>query len=176
MAFNDTLFQLGMDLTRSSTAQKEDHARVSSEEGASPRSTTLAGSPLFIDLHGAKRLDDAMSVERSLTRAVESLGMRLKGVRISRNSGSDVSGLAELATGRVTLSACARSGFAAIDAQGCAGLKPEAALIALANAFGAREAVIRKARKTAAIPFVVPGARSEAARKTAKPRRQAKAA
>src|SRR5262249_43943078 len=28
MAFNDTLFQLGMDLTRSSTAQEEDHRRV----------------------------------------------------------------------------------------------------------------------------------------------------
>ena len=28
MAFNDTLFQLGMDLTRSSTAQKEDHSRA----------------------------------------------------------------------------------------------------------------------------------------------------
>ena len=27
MAFNDTLFQLGMDLTRSSTAQKEDHGQ-----------------------------------------------------------------------------------------------------------------------------------------------------
>ena len=25
MAYDDTLFQLGMDLTRSSTAQKEDH-------------------------------------------------------------------------------------------------------------------------------------------------------
>ncbi len=28
MAFNDALFQLGMDLTRSSTAQKEDHGKV----------------------------------------------------------------------------------------------------------------------------------------------------
>ena len=28
MAFNDTLFQLGMDLTRSSTAQEEDHSRA----------------------------------------------------------------------------------------------------------------------------------------------------
>jgi len=28
MAYNDALFQLGMDLTRSSTAQKEDHGKV----------------------------------------------------------------------------------------------------------------------------------------------------
>ena len=72
MAFNDTLFQLGMDLTRSSTAQKEDHgepARVISRsvvsEPAADRSEGTdgykdrgaggnSGSHLIIDLFGAK--------------------------------------------------------------------------------------------------------------------------
>ncbi|MGQ0455490.1 MAG: S-adenosylmethionine decarboxylase family protein [Hyphomicrobium sp.] len=138
-------------------------------------SNTIAGSPLFIDLHGAKRLDDAKSAERAMKRAIESLGLKLEAVRLDRVAGGGVSGVAVLATGRLSLQACSRSGFAAIDAQGCAGLKPEAALIALANAFEAREAVIQKARRspTIALPTLrlVPKAR-----RTARTKAQAKAA
>ncbi len=86
MAFNDTLFQLGMDLTRSSTAQKEDHscaefnAQVADPE-TSPiveQSVSTAGTTIFIDLHGAKRLDDVKSAERATRRAVETLGLKLE--------------------------------------------------------------------------------------------------
>jgi S-adenosylmethionine decarboxylase len=183
MAFNDTLFQLGMDLTRSSTAQKEDHSCVEFDaeeadrhgDAAVPKSSTLAGSPLFIDLHGAKRLDDAKSAERAIKHAVESLGLRLKTVHVSRSAGRGVSGEAELSTGRLSLQACTRTGVAAIDAHGCAGLKPEAALIALANAFEAREAVIQKSRR-AAVKIVTLRTAPKVARKTAKQQSQAKAA
>ncbi len=71
MAFNDTLFQLGMDLTRSSTAQKEDHSydvasveSVESVEVSASNGSRLEGRNLYIDLHGAQRLSDAKSAER----------------------------------------------------------------------------------------------------------------
>ncbi len=183
MAFNDTLFQLGMDLTRSSTAQKEDHARVAAfndeveDRFAGPidHSISSAGTSVFIDLHGAKRLDDAKSVERAIKRAVECLGLKLKAVRSDR-SGGRVSGIATLSNGRVAFQACSRSGFAAIDATGCAGLKPEAALIALANAFEAREAVIKRMRKTAPIALAPPRVSVKPSRKATVSRIHAKAA
>ena len=103
MAFNDTLFQLGMDLTRSSTAQKEDHSRAEfSAEVQDPvtspveQSTSTAGTTIFIDLHGAKRLDDIKSAERATRRAVETLGLKLKSLHLDRVAGGGVSGVAVL--------------------------------------------------------------------------------
>jgi S-adenosylmethionine decarboxylase len=184
MAFNDTLFQLGMDLTRSSTAQEEDHSRaafITEVEDSRPspiteRSVTSAGTTIFIDLHGAKRLDDVKSAERATKRAVESLGLKLKSLHLDRVAGGGVSGVAVLGSGQLSLQACSRSGFAAVDARGCAGLKPASALLALADAFGAREAVIRRTRTASevAVPAlrVVPKAPRRAQRQKA----QAKAA
>src|SRR6185437_5438201 len=154
MAFNDTLFQLGMDLTRSSTAQKEDHscaefnAQVADPE-TSPiveQSVSTAGTTIFIDLHGAKRLDDVKSAERATRRAVESMGLKLKSLHLDRVAGGGVAGVAVLGSGHLALQACSRTGFAAVDVRGCPGLKPAVALIALADAFGAREAVIQRKR------------------------------
>ena len=102
MAFNDTLFQLGMDLTRSSTAQKEDHSRAEfNAEVADPETSSIveqsvstAGTTIFIDLHGAKRLDDVKSAERATKRAVETLGLKLKSLHLDRVAGGGVSGVA----------------------------------------------------------------------------------
>ena len=90
MAYQDALFQLGMDLTRSSTAQKEDHvatARVArtsrpvhrthedrTEDLTKRESVRPAGRHLLIDLHDANRLDDASHVERTLERCIEVVG------------------------------------------------------------------------------------------------------
>ena len=69
MAYDDTLFQLGMDLTRSSTAQKEDFGKApGAQNGEQVRGSRedrkdyfierdgvrFAGSHLIIDLFGAK--------------------------------------------------------------------------------------------------------------------------
>jgi S-adenosylmethionine decarboxylase len=184
MAFNDTLFQLGMDLTRSSTAQKEDHAhaafnaevRNSEESSHVEPSVTSAGSTISIDLHGAKRLDDLKSAERATKRAVESMGLKLKSLHLDRVAGGGVAGVAVLGSGHLALQACSRTGFAAVDARGCPGLKPAAALIALADAFGAREAVIqrKRARPEVSLPAlrIVP----KAARRAQRQKVQAKAA
>ena len=110
------------------------------------QSVNTAGTTIFIDLHGAKRLDDVKSAERATKRAVESLGLKLKSLHLDRVAGGGVSGVAVLGSGHLSLQACSRTGFAAVDARGCAGLKPEVALLALANAFEAREAVIRRKR------------------------------
>jgi len=184
MAFNDTLFQLGMDLTRSSTAQEEDFSRAAfnTEAQDSTRSPTAehsvnsAGTTIFIDLHGAQRLDDVKSAERATKRAVESLGLKLKSLHLDRVAGGGVSGVAVLSSGHLSLQACSRTGFAAVDARGCAGLKPSSALLALAQAFGAREAVIR--RKRTVTDLTVPALRvvPEATRKAPRQKAQAKKA
>jgi S-adenosylmethionine decarboxylase len=104
MAYTDTLFQLGMDLTRSSTAQKEDHGdtahvahsnvSVRKHQDGSVRphkvpvrpqddrkdffierdGVRFAGNHLIIDLFGARRLDDLKHVEHTLKRCVEAAG------------------------------------------------------------------------------------------------------
>jgi len=184
MAYQDTLFQLGMDLTRSSTAQKEDHARAAfhahvTKPESSPaveNSGNTAGTTIFIDLHGAKRLDDLRSAERATKRAVEGLGLKLKSMHLNRVAGGGVSGVAVLSSGQLSMQACSRTGFAAIDARGCSGLKPEAALLALADAFEAREAVIRRKRAPAALAVPALSVVPKAPRKASRPRVQAKAA
>jgi S-adenosylmethionine decarboxylase len=184
MAFNDTLFQLGMDLTRSSTAQEEDYSRAAfnaevDDSVTSPeveQRVSSAGTTIFIDLHGAKRLDDLRSAERATKRAVESLGLKLQSLHLDRVAGGGVSGVAVLGSGHLSLQACSRTGFAAVDASGCDGLTPSAALLALANAFEAREAVIQ--RKRTACDVAVPALRvvRPAPRKAQRQRAHAKAA
>ena len=84
MAYTDALFQLGMDLTRSSTAQKEDHGQ--SAHGAHDDRKDYfierdghryAGTHLIIDLFGAKRLDDLKHIKETLKRCVEVAGATL---------------------------------------------------------------------------------------------------
>lgn len=185
MAFNDTLFQLGMDLTRSSTAQEEDISCVESDadtvdrtrDAASAKRTPSAGSStLSIDLHGAKRIGDIKSIERSLKRAAESLNLKLKGIRLDQLVGGGVSGVATLTAGSISLQTCARSGHVTLDARGCVDLKPELAVIALANAFEAREAVIQKARRSNAIALSTLRIAPDIARVMSKLRTEAKAA
>ncbi len=185
MAYQDALFQLGMDLTRSSTAQKEDYSRAEFNDEAedsmvSPEAEqsvlSSAGTTIFIDLHGAKRLDDVRSAERAMKRAVETLGLKLKSLHLNRVAGGGVAGVAVLSSGHLSVQACSRARFAAIDARGCDGLAPEAALLALAGAFEAREGVIQKVRK--ASPVALPALRivPKPSRKTAKASAEAKAA
>ncbi len=154
MAFNDTLFQLGMDLTRSSTAQKEDHvhdvASVACDVSVEELARNEIGSTrrhLFIDLHGCGRLTDAKTAERALKLALSDLGKPVHSVSVNRVAGStSLSGTAELSTGQLVFRGNAATGLVTIDVRGCSHLDSHAALFALADAFGAREAVIQKTR------------------------------
>jgi S-adenosylmethionine decarboxylase len=139
MAFNDTLFQLGMDLTRSSPAHEEDIVAGSAcvESGdqeiffAERDSVRFAGSHLIVDLIGAKRIEDLKHVEQTVRRCVRSAGSSLVSAQLSRSSGRGV------ASFDVFMSNDA-------DAYGAVDL--------LRTAFGAREAVLKAHKPCEALP------------------------
>ena len=187
MAFNDTLFQLGMDLTRSSTAQKEDHSydvasveRLESVEVSASSGSRLEGRNLYIDLHGAQRLSDAKSAERSLKAGLSELGKPVTSLRVSRLADGTLSGVATLECGHLSIHANPATGFVAVDVRGCSTLDPHAAMFALADAFGAREAAIQKSRCSDVVflPAAAIAAKfvAKKPRKTVRARSQARAA
>ncbi|MEQ1717584.1 MAG: S-adenosylmethionine decarboxylase [Hyphomicrobium sp.] len=170
-----------MDLTRSSTAQKEDHsyddacvAEGEPEMAQSSNVSRFEGRNLFIDMHGALRLTDAKSAERALKTGLDKLGKAPASVRISRLADGTLSGVAMLDGGHLSIKANPKSGFVAIDVAGCAGLDTHAALFALSDAFGAREAAIQKARCSDVV--FLPAARQPVKSKTIRAKAQAKAA
>ena len=138
MAFNDTLFQLGMDLTRSSPAHEEDivagSARVESGDStnffAERNSVHFAGSHLIVDLIGAKRLDDLKHVEATVRRCVRSAGSVIVSAQLTRAPSKGVASFDVFMPG----------GSDAYDAGDV-----------LRAAFGAREAVL-KAHKRCELP------------------------
>lgn len=189
MAFNDTLFQLGMDLTRSSTAQKEDHCddvasdvrdepvAVSAATPSKGTGTRGSGRNLFIDLHGAHRLGDAKSAEKALKLALDKLGKKPGVIELKRLAGGTLSGVAVLGIGHLSFQANPKNGFVAVDVRGCAGLDPQAAMFALADAFEAREAAIQTTRASDVV--FLPAVQSPVkvrAKAAPRSRREAKAA
>ncbi|MGI9425367.1 MAG: adenosylmethionine decarboxylase [Hyphomicrobiaceae bacterium] len=166
MAYDDTLFQLGMDLTRSSTAQKEDHgdnARVahqsqySSREPFGSQSTDerkdffierdgvrYAGNHLLIDLFGARRLDDIKHVERTMKRCVEVAGATLLHVHLHHfTPNGGVSGVAVLSESHISVHSWPEADYAAFDVFMCGDARPELCVEVLKDAFDAREAVVK---------------------------------
>jgi len=163
MAYHDALFQLGMDLTRSSTAQKEDHgeaARVARQAASVPGphedrreyverdGVRFAGDHLIIDLVDASRLDDLEHVERTLKRCVEVAGATLLGVHLHRDAHeAGVSGFAVLAGSHIGFHSSPSAGYAAVDVYMRGEIHPRAILDVLQEAFGAREAVVVKTHR-----------------------------
>ena len=127
MAYDDALFQLGMDLTRSSTAQKEDlsdktaHIAHSTEDREDFVTTErdgvrFAGTHLIIDLFGARRLDDLKHVERLLKRCVDIADAELLHIHVQHVSPQGgVMGVAVLAEGHINIRTWPERGFAAVD-------------------------------------------------------------
>ena len=152
MAFNDTLFQLGMDLTRSSTAQKEESSHAVSvaehsvrcSTGSQRESTSHAGYHVLIDLYGAKRLDDVKHIERTLKRCADVSGIRLAHVHLLRAAADgDVSGAAVLDDGHISVQARSETGFAAFDVFMGGVAKPQRCVEVLREAFAAREVSVK---------------------------------
>lgn len=186
MAFNDTLFQLGMDLTRSSTAQTEDHSRTpyASETVAhkaapvGPTSPRIEDCTLFIDLHGAKKPADARSARSAMKRAIETLGLKATQLFVDLRDNGAFSGVAVVGDGHISVAECPRSGLFAVNAGGTSGFSACDAMMAFANAFGAREAVIQKARRpsVSSANAPIPLHAATPARRAAPARRVARAA
>ena len=114
MAFNDTLFQLGMDLTRSSTTQAE--VLGTSAPSREDTGVKFAGTHLIVDLSGAKRLDDVSYIEKTLKRCVELAGGNLLHSHVHRfaNNGG-VSGVVVLREGHINFRSFPETGDVACD-------------------------------------------------------------
>lgn len=156
MAFNDTLFQLGMDLTRSSTAQKEDltdttaHIAQTNEEDRKDffnerDGVRFAGTHLIIDLFGARKLDDLKHVERTLKRCVEAAGATLLHIHLHHfTPNGGVSGVAVLSESHISIHSWPEADYAALDVFMCGDAKPHLAIGVLKEAFEAKDVVVKE--------------------------------
>jgi len=151
MAFNDTLFQLGMDLTRSSTAQKEDHGVAALEAHQDRKDffverdgVRFGGTHLIIDLFGARRLDDLKHIERTLKRCVDVAGATLLHIHLHHfTPNGGVSGVAVLAESHISIHSWPEADYAALDVFMCGAANPHLCIDVLREAFEAREVVAK---------------------------------
>ena len=153
MAFNDTLFQLGMDLTRSSPAQEEDHVRSTvAASQQQPEQLVLkrdgvrfAGTHLIVDLYGAQRLDDSAFIEATLKRCAEVTGSTLLHIHLhalATNGG--VSGVAVLPDSHIAIRSWPQAHYMAVDVVMCAKTQAGQVVDVLRTAFAAREVVVKE--------------------------------
>jgi S-adenosylmethionine decarboxylase len=152
MAYTDSLFQLGMDLTRSSTAQKEDFAQTrraahveEKNEHAARSQMRPAGMHLIIDLFGAQRLDDLKHIKETLRRCAVATGARLLHIHLNRlPSNSSVSGVAVLAEGHISLHSWPQARNLSLHVFMGAATAPHASIAAVKEAFGPAKVVVRE--------------------------------
>ena len=150
MAFYDTLFQLGMDLTRSSTAQEEDRreaARVAHEDRKDffieRDGVRFAGTHLIVDLFGARRLDDIQHIKRTLERCVDVAGATLLHIHLHHfTPNGGVSGVAVLAESHISIHSWPEASYAALDVFMCGDAKPQNCVDVLSEAFDAEDVVL----------------------------------
>jgi S-adenosylmethionine decarboxylase len=169
MAYDDALFQLGMDLTRSSTAQKEDlietDAPIAQEDRdvfVEREGVRFAGTHLIIDLFGARRFDDVGHVERTLKRCAEAADATLLHMHLHVTPNNGVSGVAMLKDGHISVRSWPEADYAALDIFVRGTSKVHWTASALREMFGAREVVVREQHRGE-----VQQIRSSAARKKA---------
>ena len=155
MAFNDTLFQLGMDLTRSSTAQKEEsigtaHIAHNNDEDRKDffierDGVRFAGTHLIIDLFGARKLDDLKHMERTLKRCVEVAGATLLHIHLHHfTPNGGVSGVAVLSESHISIHSWPEADYAALDVFMCGAAQPWGAVDVLKAAFATDDVRVRE--------------------------------
>ena len=152
MAYTDSLFQLGMDLTRSSTAQKEDHGQSALGAHDDRKDYFIerdgrryAGTHLIIDLFGAKRLDDLKHIKETLKRCVEVAGATLLHIHLHHfTPNGGVSGVAVLAESHISIHSWPEVGYAALDVFMCGDAKPHATVDVLKAAFKPDRTVVKE--------------------------------
>lgn len=152
MAYDDTLFQLGMDLTRSSTAQKEELNEIApvahddrKDFFIEREGVRYAGTHLIIDLFGARRLDDLKYVEQTLKRCVEVAGATLLHIHLHHfTPNGGVSGVAVLSESHISIHSWPEADYAALDVFMCGEAKPHLAIEVLRQAFQAEDVVVKE--------------------------------
>jgi S-adenosylmethionine decarboxylase len=143
MAYTDSLFQLGMDLTRSSTAQEEDHGLAAPGAHEDRKDYFIerdgvrcAGTHLLIDLFGAKRLDDLKLVRETLKRCAEAAGANLLHIHLHRfTANGGLAGVAVLSESHISIHSWPEAGYAALDVFMCGDANPHEAVEVLKAAF-----------------------------------------
>ena len=166
MAYHDTLFQLGMDLTRSSTAQKEENAAsapvapkivpmpVEQDTAELIKERTdyfierdgvrYAGNHLLIDVFGGSRLDDLKHIEATMKRCVEVAGATLLHIHLHHfTPNGGVSGVAVLSESHISMHSWPEANFASFDVFMCGEAKPELCVNVLREAFSARDVLVK---------------------------------
>ena len=151
MAYTDALFQLGMDLTRSSTAQKEDHGQTAQlaldhrkEVFVERDGGRCTGTHLIVDLYGAKRLDDLKLIKETLRRCVDAAGATPLHTHFHRFEQGGVSGVAVLAEGHISIRSWPDAGYAALDAFIASDSDPQVAVDVVKQAFRPSKAVVKE--------------------------------
>ncbi|MGB3718589.1 MAG: adenosylmethionine decarboxylase [Proteobacteria bacterium] len=163
MAYDDTLFQLGMDLTRSSTAQKEDFGNAPGAQNDEQvrgshedrkdffierDGVRFAGTHLIIDLFDAKRLDDLKHIERTLRRCVDIAGATLLHIHLHHfTPNGGVSGVAVLSESHISIHTWPEADYAALDVFMCGKAQPHLTIDVLKSAFDARHVVVKEFRR-----------------------------
>jgi S-adenosylmethionine decarboxylase len=179
MAYTDSLFQLGMDLTRSSTAQKEDHGQGALRAHEDRKDYFIerdgvrcAGTHLIVDLFGARRLDDLKHIKETLERCVEVAGATLLHIHLHHcTPNGGVSGVAVLAEGHLSVRGGAEVGDAALDVFMSGGCDPRATVEVLKTAFQPGKVVVKehlRAHKTDARPWKLAARKKSPAREKAR--------
>jgi S-adenosylmethionine decarboxylase len=158
MAYTDALFQLGMDLTRSSTAQKEDHGHSALAHNdrkdyfIERDGVRCAGTHLIIDLFGARRLDDLRHISETLKRCVEVAGATLLHIHLHHfTPNGGVSGVAVLAESHISIHSWPEAGYAALDVFMCGHANPHATIGVLKDAFKPDRTVVKEHLRAKAI-------------------------
>jgi S-adenosylmethionine decarboxylase len=152
MAYTDALFQLGMDLTRSSTAQKEDHGSSALAQTEDRKDYFIerdgvrcAGTHLIIDLFGARRLDDLRHIQDTLKKCVEVAGATLLHIHLHHfTPNGGVSGVAVLAESHISIHSWPEAGYAALDVFMCGHARPHLTIDVLKEAFEPERTVVKE--------------------------------
>jgi S-adenosylmethionine decarboxylase len=160
MAYTDALFQLGMDLTRSSTAQKEDHGHSALAQTEDRKDYFIerdgvrcAGTHLIIDLFGAQRLDDLRHISDTLKRCVEVAGATLLHIHLHHfTPNGGVSGVAVLAESHISIHSWPEAGFAALDVFMCGEAQPQLTVEVLKEAFKPERTVVKEHLRANSMP------------------------
>ena len=141
-----------MDLTRSSTAQKEDHGQTAlgahddrKDYFIERDGVRFAGTHLLIDLFGAKRLDDLKHIKETLKRCVEVAGATLLHIHLHHfTPNGGVSGVAVLAESHISIHSWPEVGYAALDVFMCGHADPHATIAVLKLAFKPHRTVVKE--------------------------------
>jgi S-adenosylmethionine decarboxylase len=155
MAFDDALFQLGMDLDRgSSTAQTEEkHALFAANASGEDRKdyfcerdgVRFAGTHLIVDVLNGSRLDDISHIEATFRRCIEAAGATLLHMHMHHfTPNGGVSGVAVLSESHISIHSWPEFGYAALDIFMCGEAKPHLAVEVIEKAFRPSEIIVKE--------------------------------